>query len=507
MPHAEEAVEQAPSTSEEQDPPLAVVRMLTHDPRKTQDLFWRGFRAEGAWRDRGQYGRLAMEEMYKNAIVAGAFNLLLAFIKSATAGYSPRSSKPTDREKEMSQFLNDQMHRFDWQELLDGFFGSGLQFGFALAEQELITAPWRHGNELRKQVKAIRVLPQASLDSGEMPREELGEVVVQDPRYHCFDLADNGSVLRVYQWRDSTIKPLKDVMGLPVVWEGADLLNVLHYKHKGGDGSPYGESLFYSAYRAWESLFTLETAEDVFLQLCSIPFLTASRKADAPSPEFNEQLKDMVQNTELFRLLVGTNVTWGKVSAADKDFAQHIKNRKDELKQDIASAIGVPENAFRSTDMNERNARDQLMAFLRFRLPEVTKSISRFMVRTFGKRLIDANYSNVKPGEYPEFNFRLVLDSDLKASMQLLSQAYDDVDAERLGEFLESVVPGFRREFIPEDHKDSVAVKRPRRDSNDPHPMDGETGSTVNPRTDSKNNPPDKSGSFGEERESKKDGI
>jgi len=452
---------------------------------------------KGKWADRQDHGRLIQEEMVRHPAVEAPYEVILNFLKSIRGHYSSPNRKVDNRQAEMSEFLNAQVARLgstgdandSWTMLVDGLFGLGLRHGFSLGEMDIVTENYR--NRPMKQIRRILTLPQSSLDNGIVPRKELGVQYQVDARYHCFDTDDKGRITGVHQYRDTELTiggQRPDVIS----WTGERLNNILHFKHKGGDGNPYGQSLFWSAFDPWSKLYLLEEIEQIHLTLNAVPFMTVNRKADRPSPDFNQAIKDSVEERGEFNLVIANNAEFGSWTAANESFTKHIKQNKDELRQYIAQSLLTPAPIYEESTVNEQNFRDMLVVFLKYRLPAIAKEIADFMTWQFGKRLIDANYSNVDITEYPRFEFDTILDSEIKEAIPVIQQALPYMDSERLPEILSFYLPGFRREWVPEKYGDSVEVKRPRRDSNDEYPVTG---------GDSKTKPPDQTGERGTRQE------
>lgn len=470
-----------------EDSPAAirVVKMQAMDPCEVNQRMWDTIQDDFRWRDRQQHGRLGYEVMLRHAAVRAPYQSVMAILESARVGYKSPVNDPSDIQKQMVEFLNDQL-REHWDTILGGLIEPGFEFGFTVGEWQLALKEWR--DRPMWQVNRIYPLPQSSLDGGDMPREEYGEVSGMRPRYDCFDVDQHGNVIRVWQYRYGQSILAKHHIKGPITWEGEDLKNILHFKVGGRDGNPYGESILFSAFYAWQDLFDVELRERLFIQNSSVPYLTATHEGP-PSPGQTDELVTLIEQQDFYRLLTaGMGTKFGKVTASDPDFTQHVDLYKKQKRADIAMSILVPEGAFTTTDTNEQNLRDSVMLFVKFRIGQLFRQIEHFMY-DFGRRLLDENYSFVKPHEYPVFEMQANLESDLKTATALLQQVIPYIDESRLGEAVESFTSLFRKEWIPSKHENSVEVKRPRRDSNDePNSITG----------DSKTAPPDRSGERGD---------
>ena len=453
-------------------PPQSEIKMSVVDVisrLRLDDQRFVDYVREGKWRDRQQHGRLMYDKMYGHPGVKAPLEILLAIIKSLPAGFDPANADASDLEVQMAEFLDDQKDRLSllecggWTGMVDGLFGQALEFGFALCEVGTDYVNW-NGRPM-VQLTDFAILPQASLDHGFVPLENTGtRYAGVDPRYNCFDLSPSGRIERVYQYRKSSTSRLYQMpyANNEIVWEGDDLQRILHFKHKGGDGNPFGESILYSAFEPWSDLYIRERIEQQFLDVSSTPFLTAERTADSPSPAASDDIKKAVKERDfVFNVLIGTNTKFGKVTASDDAYTTHIKQIKDELKQYIAQAMLVPMPIFVESKANEQNFRDMLSVFLKFRIREILNEIEEFMTFKFGARLIRANYNNVEPGQYPRFRFRVTLDQELKDAIPLVMALMPHIDSRRLGEAMHAIAPVIRPEFISKEHKDSVGVQRP----------------------------------------------
>jgi hypothetical protein len=207
--------------------------------------------------------------------------------------------------------------------------------------------------------------------------------------------------------------------------------------------------------------------EQAFLDANSTPILTVSYDDDATNPKVHAEIENIIKDHDLFRLLVLRKATFGSVSASNAEYMNHMKEVKAELRTYIAQSMLVPTSIFKESPEKQQNVREVIQAFIKYRLPALFSEIIELMTWQFGRRLIDANYSNVSIDEYPTFSFNYHIDNDLRVAMPLLLQTIPYMDASRLGESLEKLIPGFRKEWIPEKHTDSVDVERPRRDAND----------------------------------------
>lgn len=409
------------------------------------------------WRDRQQHGRLTYEEMIKHPAVRTPFEFLIAFITTIEHRFAAPQDDPSPKQKEMAEFLNAQLSRLTWSKVIDGFFGQGLEFGFSLAELETRVAPWKGRPFV--QVNSLTPLPQASLDNAPITQDEFNTVYLDvDRRYTCFSFDDRGRVTAYHQYRGSSFEKRRQIN-----WETRqDKLRILHYTHNGGDGNPFGESLLWPAFIPWSDLYIVERQEQVFLEH-ALPWITASYEGDSAKPALHEQIKILIDRQDpAKRALIGNNIAWGKVTASDPDYADHLKQKKKEQRDYITRTMLMPASLYDpSAEGDDLDTRNILQVFFRFTLPAILAEIAEVMEEQFGKRLIDSNYANVESRDYPVFRFRIHLTSELRASLSLVQQLIPYVDTERLGEMAEAMIPGYLREWIAPLHDRSVSRDRP----------------------------------------------
>lgn len=409
----------------------------------------------GSWRNRQQYGRVAYEQMMQHPAVAAPFRNILSVLKSIRVSYVAPQAEPTDRQREMADFLNAQIKRLEWTKIVDGWFGQGLMHGFSLAEMTTCVERWRGRPYV--QIHQIVPLPQESLDDGSSMSEAwLGANSVFNPSYTCFDFDERGAIVGYHQYRRS----MGDTSATS--WTTRQERNrILHYKSGGGDGNPFGESIFYPAFKVWSDLYLLEVMEQVFLEN-SLPWLTASYQGDEVKPVLHDLFTAYISEQDPSkRVLIGNNITFGKVSASDPDYANHITEKKRELRDYITHAVLMPNSFYRETGLKDLDTRNLVQVFLKFVLPSLLDEIGEAMTKQFGKRLIDSNYSNVEQDDYPVFRWRFVTPNDLRLIGQMLSMAMPHLNSEKLGEVFAEYVPMFQGEYIAKNHNDSVAMKRP----------------------------------------------
>lgn len=432
------------------------------------------------WSDRQQHGRLAYDTMYKHPAVAAAFDTIISFLKSYRPLFKPSVSDPTEKQRLLADFANEQLRRLGssgdprqgYEKVIE-WFGQGLKYGFSIAEMGTEHSPWR--GQRRIQIRRIVPLPQATLDHGYNPLEEFGQTMASNPdvRYRCFDLDASGRIREVIQFHHAGSTE-------QVTWSGGELLRLLIYTHGGGEGNPYGQSLFYTAFYPWAALYTIEQMEEAFMD-ASLPYLTASYKTPdgRPSPALHDQMLEVLKKQDpVLRLLIGPDMTFGSAAASNPSFTTHATAKKAELRRYILNAIfGIP--VISGEASNELDARNSISVFFKSILPGLLREVATLLTWQFARRLIDANWSGLNTEDYPTLEFTNTLDNDLRVATPILQQVLPMVASDRLGEMLERTIQGFDRNWIPDSHSSSVSVQRPSPDKQ------------ANPASsDSKSNPP-----------------
>jgi hypothetical protein len=282
--------------------------------------------------------------------------------------------------------------------------------------------------------------------------------------YQCFQFNDEGDIQAYVQNAESDNE---------VRWAGHNKKRILHFTHQGGDGNPLGQSLLWHAYYPFADLYVAERLQQWKLEHAD-SFLTVSYDADVPLPEMHNQLIDQIKETgEGIPVLTAPRTDFDTASVMSEEYTDSIQQRKEELRDGIASAILAPESLWTDTDNGDIDSRNLIKVFFKFRLPAILQEIAELMTWQLGKRLIDANYHNLNPEDYPVCRFQIHLDNDLRVQEGIIRQLIPYRDSDRLGEAMEEMLVGFRREWVPDDHDDSVHVDRPSGDhEEDPHSHD-----------------------------------
>lgn len=450
-------------------PPEAGPQLFTYDPAlrrltsATQDdpIFTA---IQGAWRDRQQHGRLAYEAMAKHPEVSSAFNAWLDFITAHPPTARPKAPRPTAKQKEIADFANHILDRIDWPLFVDGCVGQGLQFGFSLTEITTEVARWRGRDYIT--LANLWHMPQASLDSGYVPREEYGELSLRsDPRYRCFVTDERGRIERVYQFFKGTNSSTSQVE-----WAGPDLERILHYRHKGGDGNPFGESIFYSAFYAWSDLYFLERIERTFLDM-GLPILLISYKTvdGIPRPATHAEIKDILEKQEISgtrRVLVLPDASGTSVAPSNPNFTEHISKVKEELRLAIRKAMGLPQPLIAENFLKEADSRNIVQVFFKYtlkaRLAEVGRHLDLLLAR-----FVRANYSGLDLEDYPKTTWSIVTENEQRVFQEVFKTMMERLDSAKLGEVIHRVWGFIEADDFPLAHEDSVNVQRPLRDTND----------------------------------------
>lgn len=415
---------------------------------------------DGAWNETQQHSREVYDLMMRDPSVSGPFNLLLSMLKSLDFEFRAQMPSATDKQKEMAEFMNAQIQRLGlpghyssgWDKFLDGFVGNGLKYGFGLAEISTKLANWNGRPYV--QLEEVRVLPQRSLDDSNF-FEVRSTSTARDLdllHYNCFRFNNDGRVVSYVQNRNQQNE---------IEWAGNETKRILHYTHRGGDGNPFGQSILWEAYWPWSDKYVAERLEQWKLENAD-SFMTMSYDSDTPLPEVHKQVVEQIsQAGSGIPILVAPRAEWGSVSVISEAYTNHIQTRKRELRTEISQGILVPESLFKETETSDVDSRNLIQVFFKFRLPAIIREVCNMLTWQLGKRLIDANYQNVEPTDYPVCRAKVRLDNDLRVMAPLLQQLISYIDSDRLGEFVEEMLPGMQREWIPDEHDDSVAIKRP----------------------------------------------
>lgn len=408
----------------------------------------------GAWRNRQQYGREAYDQMMRHGAASIPFRNLISIISSVRVSFQATQREPTKTQRDMADFLNAQLKALPWTKIVEGFFGQGYQYGFSLAELSTSVRPWRGRPFV--QVDEIAPLPQKSLDNGMTIQEfsVMPDLHAFPLNYTCFDFDTKGRPIGFHQYRRMVGDPNA------ISWTGGKANRILYFKRGGGDGNPFGESVFYSAFDHWADCYLLEKQEQVSIEN-AMPYITASYEGDEPKPALHEELKVLIaENDPNLRILVGNNLTFSKISASDPDYVNHLKLKKRELRDYITLSLLMPNSLYRETDEKDLDTRNLVQMFLKFTLPAYLDEIAEVMTEQFGKRLVDANYSNVEREDYPRFRWRFVTPNDVRLVQSFLQMILPHLDSTKLGEVFAEYMPSFDSEYVAQDPKDSVGIVR-----------------------------------------------
>lgn len=431
--------------------------------RIASDAIWNAIHFK--WRDTQQLGRLAVDAMLQHAAVSTPHDFLTAFLKCYSCSYVPQGRNPTERQKMLAEFMNDQIGRLPmsgdprqgWTRVMD-WFAQGLRYGFTLAEVIPAIAPWGEKSQRLVQVERLVALPQATLDAGYVPLEEFGQSLLAgtgDRRYRCFDISDKGDIDAYVQFNGFSDQDR-------IEWRTPqDRLRILHFIHRGGESSPYGQPLSFAAYRHWSSLYTIELMEEAALEAArSILFVSYRTPDGVPSPELHAKVVEAIQNGG--PVMVVPNGDAKAVSPFNKEFTDHITQKKKELRKYITQSMMVPTSLYSETEDSQSDGKALMANSFKRVYPSFLLEFSDVMTWQFGRRLIDANWSRVNPEDYPVLKFNIMLDEDIKAATAILQQALPHVASDKLGEFLSFMMPGgFDPDWIASTHAKSVSQMRP----------------------------------------------
>lgn len=432
---------------------------------------------EGQWRDTQQHSRVIYDLMMRDTAVSGAFNLLISAMLSVEVDYRSQNSSPSDTQQEMADFLNTQLKRINlngtyrdgWSKFVTGFIQNAFQYGFGLAEIGTEIENW--DGKPMVQLTEVRTLPQPTLDEGSL----FGNKDVRPDNmgvidYTCFTFNDDGEVDGYVQNAGS-----EDTR----VWENQqDKVRILHMTHRGGDGNPFGQGVLWEAYWPWADKYSVERIEQWHLENAQ-SIITHSYDSDRPLPEVHKEfVKQLSQTSDGVPAISSPRAEFDTISTVDENYTDHVDAKIDRQNKAISKAVLVPETLFTETPEGDVDSRNLVQLFFKYRFPALLQEIREVLTWQLGKRLIDANYSNVEADDYPVARFKVKLDNDLRIQIPLLQQVFPYIDSDRFGEALEGLLNGFQREWVPDDHEDSVAADRPL----DIHPpQDVQIGEDGNP--------------------------
>lgn len=415
---------------------------------------------EGQWRDTQQHSRVVYDLMMRDPAVSGTFNLILAAILSVEVDFRSQVASPTDTQQEMADFLNTQLKRLNlkgsyrdgWSKFVHGVIRNAFQYGFGLAELGTEIENWK--GKPMVQLDEVRTLPQASLDEGSMfGNKQIRPDAMGKLDYTCFQFTDSGKV-RAYVQNAGQ----KD----PKEWETPrDKVRMLHMVHRGGDGNPFGQSMLWDAYWPWADKYSIERIEQWHLEHAQ-SIITHSYDSDVPLPEMHKEfVEQLSQTTDGVPAVSGPRAEFGTLSTIDENYSEHVSKKQAQLNKAISKAMLVPETLITETEEGDVDSRNLVQVFFKYRFPALLAEVGELLTWQLGKRLIDANYSNVEVDDYPVARFKVKLDNDLRIQIPLLTQLLPYMDSDRLGEAMEGLLNGVQREWFPEEHEDSVAVQRP----------------------------------------------
>jgi hypothetical protein len=412
------------------DPSSRRLTELTRDPIITA--------ITNTWQDRQQHGRQPYEAMMKHPEVSSSFKAWVDFITANPPHVKPRARGPTDKQKEIAAFGNHLLARIPWPEFSNGPVAAGMEFGFSLSEISSAIVRWNSRDYVS--LAAIDLLPQASLDNGYVLREELGNASLSnDPRYRCIESHDNGRVRAFHQfWWTSGRKEER------ITWEGPDLDRILHYVHRKGSGNPFGESILYSAFYAWQELYILEKIEGVFLDM-ALPVLIITYKTvdGVVRPALHDAILDTLSKQDMSgarRVLVLPDASGQSIAPSNDNFTKHIGEKKAELRKYIRKAIGMPESLLAENSETDADARNVVQVFLKHTLKARLAEIGALLEDLIA-RFVRANYRDLDASDFPVVQWSIVTENEVRVAQTLLAQIYPDLDVDKAPEVFARVFP------------------------------------------------------------------
>lgn len=455
------------------------------------DIYWA---VENQFRDRQQYGRIAYETAYRHEVVGSAFKARLALITSKKPKFKPRVRDPSQTQKDMAAFANDLVESLQWSKFVEGLIGSGWEFGFTLAEIVTRFGVWKGNDAILLDFLAI--LPQATLDHGFVPRAEYNDLFMErDGRYRCFELDAKGRIVAYKQF--AYTNKAESI----IEWRGRDMQRILHYTHRGGDGNPWGESALYHTMPAWLNMYAIERMEDAFLDT-SQPWLfgTYESTAGESRPKVHDSAKAALASAHVdaaHRFLMWADGDLKSVAPSNENFTDHVFRKKNELEARIWQSLGIPKSAVAETSTSDGDNRNLIQVYfkhiIKSDLDEVGSILSDLVLR-----ILRMNFTNIQPEDIPVCTWSLVTENEMRVAQGLLTALLPHVDSKELPTFVHSLFDFVDVEFIAKDHADSVQVKRPKPEPEDPGltghqpppKEDGETRERMDGQTDNPSSQP-----------------
>ena len=420
------------------------------------------FAIENLFRDRQQYGRLAYEVAHQHEVVGAAFEARLAILMSKKPKFKARAKDPTPTQKDAVDFANHMVESMDWVRFIDGVIGQGLEFGFSLSEIVTRYGMWK-GN-LAVFLDHLAPLPQASLDTGFVSRQEFNMVNVSaDARYRCFVMDPKGRITAYRQFAYNGSRERS------ITWEGAQMKRILHYRHRGGDGNPCGQSALYHTMSAWSSLYALERMEDAFLDT-ALPWLFGTYKTTAGEVRkaVHDQATDALEKAYVdaaHRFLMWGDGDLKSVAPSNENFTDHVFRRKAELEGRIWWTL-LPKPLVAPSEDSDLNTRHVVQVYFKHGIKADLEEIGTLLTDLL-RRILGENYSNLRPEDIPLCTWSLVTENEMRVAQSILLAALPHARSDTLGEFVHSLFDFVDPRFIAATHGESVEVKRPRRDVDD----------------------------------------
>lgn len=420
------------------------------------DIYWTLVK----FRDRQQYGRIAYETAYKHEVVGAAFKARIALLTSKKPLFKPRHRDATQTQQDMADFYNHLVENLHWNKYIEGYIGSGLEFGFSLGEIVTKFGTWNNSDAIL--LDYLAVLPQATLDHGFIPRNEYSEIhFSRDNRYRCFDLDVKG---RIEAYKQFDYNGSKENV---VEWRGPEMQKILHFVHGGGDGNPYGESALYHTMGAWLNLYAIERMEDAFLDT-SQPWLFGTYKTQngETRAKVHEGAKEALSKAHVDgsrRFLMWADGDLKSVAPSNENFTDHIFRKKAELEARIWQTLLVPKSIIAETSTSDGDNRSLSQVYFRNTiksdLEEIGENLSDLCLR-----IARMNFTNIQSEDIPVCTWSLVTENEMRVAQGLLTALLPHVESDLLPEFAHSMFDFVDPRFIAVEHGDSVEMKRPKQE-------------------------------------------
>jgi phage gp29-like protein len=319
-----------------------------------------------------RHGFRTYDEMRHDDQIKVALQMKTSLI--ASRAYDVLPATDSDKDKEIAQFLKDELVRIDFNQIVKKTCLS-FTWGFSVAE-----IVWTLSEYEGKPAIRIKKLP------------------FRDPRRMRIRGDEHGNLKNVIQEPDTAVMTNRGAdVALPIE-------RVFHYAYQSHFGNPYGESDLRSIYKNWWAKKYTIQFWNVFLERMGAPLLIARYPNGAP-PALKTALKAILtglssktevlvpQGVEIEMLEAkrsGTSDYNGALAYHDAAIVKGIL---------VPALLGVGEATRRGSDSQSRLHLRTLFKMA----DEISKEISTAFMKQVGHKLLDMNFDGIT--EYPTFKW------------------------------------------------------------------------------------------------------